>query len=111
MSSNEPILENFRKQIFKGIEHLVHSYQKVLKLDCDVEKLNTNDLESWESFVARFARVSDIFLSKLKNALLSEFKKRMGDRKIDFSVFSFEQAIQDTFYKEILPKSILLKKW
>lgn len=64
MPPTQQILEIFRKQLFKGINHLSHSYQKVLKMTTDVEKLDIDQLEIWESFAARFARVSDIFLAK-----------------------------------------------
>ncbi len=58
------LLNEYCSQIKKGIEHLAYSYKKILKLSSDVKTLSTEDLETWEGFVARFGRVSDIFLSK-----------------------------------------------
>jgi hypothetical protein len=61
---HDKLLSEYRLQILKGIEHLSYSLKKVTKLSTDLSKLSTQELESWEGFVARFARVSDIFLSK-----------------------------------------------
>ncbi len=60
----EKLLKEYRNQILKAIEHLSYSYAKVQTLDSNPSYLTTQELESWEGFVARFARVSDIFLSK-----------------------------------------------
>ena len=60
----EKLLKEYRNQILKAIEHLSYSYAKVQALDSNPSHLTTQELESWEGFVARFARVSDIFLSK-----------------------------------------------
>ncbi len=61
-------LENVLIEELKlGLQHLEYSYNKVTniaKLSTDPRKLDVEELETWESFVARFARVSDIFLSK-----------------------------------------------
>src|SRR4051812_32183203 len=58
------LLTEYRLQILKGIEHLTYSFRKIQGLSSDPSILSTQDLESWEGFVARFARVSDIFLAK-----------------------------------------------
>ncbi len=51
-------------RLLKALKHLDYSYKKVLKLSSNVKSLSTDQLEVWEAFVSRFARVSDIFLSK-----------------------------------------------
>lgn len=65
---NNKLLSEYRLQILKWIEHLLYSMGKVQSLSSDPSKLSTQELESWEGFVARFARVSDIFLSKYLRA-------------------------------------------
>ena len=58
------LLEQQYQQIQRALLHLKYSYDKVLNLSPDPKNLSTEDLETWEGFIARFARVSDIFLSK-----------------------------------------------
>lgn len=56
----------------------------------------------------------EVFASLLiqrKFHILNQFKKKIGDRKIDFSILTSQQANQDPFYQEALKKSILLKTW
>lgn len=48
----------------KSLSHLEYSYAKVAKMSADVASLDEEALETWESFSARFARTSDIFVSK-----------------------------------------------
>jgi hypothetical protein len=50
-------------------------------------------------------------LVEKKYTILSEFKKILGDRKIDFSILSRDAASLDPFYSNILKSSISLKKW
>jgi len=59
-----PQLDIVKRKLLKALSHLEYSYQKILKLPEDVEKLDEESLETWESFSARFGRVADIFLSK-----------------------------------------------
>lgn len=65
----KPTLENsIKEELALGLQHLEYSFKKVTetnKLPTDPRLLDVEQLETWESFVARFARVSDIFLSKL----------------------------------------------
>ncbi|MEK6706504.1 MAG: nucleotidyltransferase substrate binding protein [Bdellovibrionota bacterium] len=58
------IMQETRQQILKVIKHLSYSYKKVQNLPSKTESLTTEQLEIWESFTARFSRVSDLFLSK-----------------------------------------------
>lgn len=54
----------------KDLDHLDYSYNKVLKLPTDPQKLDEETLETWESFTARLARVVDIFTSKYLRACI-----------------------------------------
>lgn len=60
----DKLLAQYRSQIEKGIAHLSYSYEKVEHLSPSLDSLSTEQMESWEGFVARFSRVSDIFLAK-----------------------------------------------
>lgn len=61
---SQELLDSYRSKLLKAIGHLEYSYQKVAKLPFEFKMLDEESLETWESFLARFARVADIFLSK-----------------------------------------------
>jgi hypothetical protein len=61
-SQYQELLETQKRKLKKAIEHLEYSYQKVLKLSEDAALLDEEGLETWESFAARFARVTELFL-------------------------------------------------
>ncbi len=69
-SAKNELLEAYKRKIFKALGHLKYSYQKVLLLSSNVELLSTQDLEGWESFVSRFSRVSDLYLTKYLRLLV-----------------------------------------
>ncbi len=65
MTDFKKLLHAYETEIRLGLEHLSYSIQKVSKLPTFNSKENDAELlESWESLAARFARVSDIFMSK-----------------------------------------------
>lgn len=60
-----------KRKLLKALDHLAYSYNKILTLDMQVETLDEESLETWESFAARFSRVSDMFLTRyLRTAIL-----------------------------------------
>lgn len=60
----QEILAIQREEILSALEYLNYSWTKVQKLSSDPAELDPETLETWESFAARFARVTDIFLTK-----------------------------------------------
>lgn len=64
MSIYDDLLVSQKQKLQKALAHLAYSYQKILQLPEDVTQLDEEELETWESFAARFCRVSDIFLTK-----------------------------------------------
>ena len=52
----------------EAVGHLQYSYKKVGSLSNKKEQLDEEELETWEGFVSRFARVSDLFLNKYLRA-------------------------------------------
>ncbi|MCH9644804.1 MAG: hypothetical protein K0U23_08125, partial [Gammaproteobacteria bacterium] len=64
MSKHQDILLTQMRKLCKALDHLEYSYKKILKLPVDANKLDDEMLETWESFAARFSRVTDIFLTK-----------------------------------------------
>jgi hypothetical protein len=71
MTKFKILLEDQKSRLIKALIHLEYSYNKVNQLPTEPAQLNEETLETWESFVARFSRVADIFLSKyLRTAVL-----------------------------------------
>ena len=69
----ERLQQEHKKQLVKALGHLEYSYHKILQLPFDVDVLDEEMLETWESFSARFSRVADIFLTKyVRTAVLLE---------------------------------------
>lgn len=64
MKTHKAFLQEQKNKLLKAIAHLEYSYNKVLELPIEPEKLDEETLETWESFSARFARVADIYLTK-----------------------------------------------
>ncbi|HXW53301.1 MAG TPA: HepT-like ribonuclease domain-containing protein [Myxococcota bacterium] len=59
-----------QEKLKKALAHLDYSYKKIASLPTNVEKLDEEMLETWESFAARFGRVCDIFLSRYLRTLV-----------------------------------------
>lgn len=61
---NSELLRAHAVKLRKALGRLRTSLLKVAPLDTNVEKLNDADLESWESFTARFGRATDLFVAR-----------------------------------------------
>lgn len=55
----------------KAKKHLLYSYKKVQKIPLDHD-LDEEELETWESFSSRFARFSDLLISRYFRLLALE---------------------------------------
>lgn len=64
MTDYQKLIDAHKQDIKKSLIHLKYSYEKVKKLPIQIEKTDSETLETWEGFVARFARVSDLFIMK-----------------------------------------------
>lgn len=61
----------YAEQVKKALKHLEYSYNKSLNLPMIEIEMNEENLETWESFSSRFARVVDLFTTKyLKSCVL-----------------------------------------
>lgn len=70
MTNLETLLTTQRRKLTKALTHLDYSFNKVRGLPYDTEKLDEESLETWESFSARFSRVSDIFLTRYLRTMI-----------------------------------------
>ena len=73
MTDIDQLSRQYVLKLKKALGHLRYSSKKVRALPVNSRKLDEEQLETWESFSARFARVSDLFLTKyLRCAVLKE---------------------------------------
>lgn len=66
----DALLTNFHDQLKKAQGHLAYSFHKVQKLKPVSDNSPEEELEVWESFASRFARASDILISKVLRRLI-----------------------------------------
>ena len=64
MHNIEIYLQEIIDHLKNSIYYLEYSYQKINNMSEFSTDKSPEDLESWESFATRFARVADIFLMK-----------------------------------------------
>lgn len=63
-NKHEELLKLFEDEIRAALDYLEYSHKKIQSLPIDPQQLDPETMETWESYVSRFARVTDIFLSK-----------------------------------------------
>lgn len=66
MQNQDELIQEFKKDILDASKHLEWSFHRAQKISTNLNlaEISPEDLEVWEGLVARFGRVSDIFLSK-----------------------------------------------
>ncbi len=60
----------FYAKIIKSLNYLEFTYTRVSNIDRDPKVLSEEQMELWDSFAIRFARTSDLFLSKFIKAIV-----------------------------------------
>lgn len=60
----QALLKEHTESLQKALEYLKYSYKKIQSLSMTIQDADPELLETWESFVARFSRVTDIFMMK-----------------------------------------------
>ena len=64
MNRNKNLAGLYYSKIVKSLKYLEYSYNRTLQMPLNPNQMNDAELEAWDSFASRFARTSDIFLSK-----------------------------------------------
>lgn len=65
---NIQLVESYAKKLQKALKHLAYSYAKIQTLPDNIENLDDEALEVWESFAIRFSRVADIYMTRYLRA-------------------------------------------
>lgn len=61
---NKDLVGYYYAKIIKALSYLEYTYQKVKLLSTSLAELDPDQLERWDGMATRFARASDLFLSK-----------------------------------------------
>lgn len=70
MTNYDAILADLKQELNQALDHLTYSYNKITKNNFQIGPgLTPDQLEAFEALTARFARVSDIFISKYLRSL------------------------------------------
>lgn len=72
MKKSKNLTGFYYAKIVKSLRYLEYSFQRTLSMPINPAQMNDSQLEAWDSFAARFARTSDIFLSKYIRAFILE---------------------------------------
>ena len=67
----QQLLSSHRDKLLRALAHLDYSHSRVGALGTDVAKLSEQELADWESYTARFARASEIFLQRYLRTWIS----------------------------------------
>ena len=70
MTPQKDLSLEYRRKLLKALAHLEYSFNKIQSLTEDTAQLDEESLEVWESFSARFSRVSDIYLTKYVKSIV-----------------------------------------
>lgn len=70
LSKDKDLVGYFYTKIVKSLRYLEFTYSRVQKLSSDPTELTDEQFEIWDGFATRFARSSDIFLSKYIKAAI-----------------------------------------
>lgn len=72
MVKYEDLMVYQKSEILSALDYLIYSWNKIQNLSAEAQNFDPETLETWESYASRFARVSDIFLSKyIRTRILS----------------------------------------
>jgi hypothetical protein len=68
--SSKDLVGYYYSKIAKSLRYLEYTYKRIENLPSNPELLTSEQLETWDSFAVRFARTSDLFLSKFITAVI-----------------------------------------
>ncbi len=69
-AKNKNLTGLYYTKIVQSLKYLEYSYNRTLQMPLRPSQMSDSEMEAWDSFTARFARTSDIFLSKYVKAYI-----------------------------------------
>ena len=66
----QALIKDQQQSLQKALKHLHVTYQKIQNLSADVDSLDEETLETWESFAVRLTRAADLFLSRYLRSII-----------------------------------------
>jgi len=64
MTNYNALLKKTTEKLLKALTHLEYSYNKIQTLPDTLSEMDDEVMETWESFLCRFSRVSNIFITQ-----------------------------------------------
>lgn len=71
MSNYDDLIIETGAKLLKALDHLEYSFNKIQNLPDDLTEMDDEIMETWESFLSRFSRVSDIFIMQYMRTRIS----------------------------------------
>ena len=66
----DELLRLLESELRASLDYLEYSHKKIQHLPSDPSELDAETMETWEAYLSRFARVTDIFLNKYLRILV-----------------------------------------
>jgi molybdate-binding protein len=85
--------EKIKSDLLKSLKHLKYSYDKVKNIDLTKKDWSENELEVLESFSSRFARTTDIFVSRFLRLKVHEWDPAFRGSMIDLLLIAEKQGL------------------
>ncbi len=85
--------EKIKSDLLKSLKHLKYSYEKVKNIDLSKKEWPENELEVLESFSSRFARTTDIFVSRFLRLKVHEWDPAFRGTMIDLLLIAEKQGL------------------
>lgn len=85
--------EKIKSDLLKSLKHLKYSYEKVKNIDLSKKDWPENELEVLESFSSRFARTTDIFVSRFLRLKVHEWDPAFRGTMIDLLLIAEKQGL------------------
>jgi hypothetical protein len=96
MTLQQQLLIQTAQDLLQAVKRLNKSYKKIEFLSTDLDQLDDEMLEAWESFVSRFARTSDIFMSRYLRTWVSMREGGFRGSMRDFCDYAEKHGFMDS---------------
>lgn len=96
MSRQKILLAQTTEDLLRTLDYLEKSYSKVCGVSTETDLLSDDQLEVWESFLARFARASDLFMAKYLRTWVLEKEGAFRESTRDFCDYAEKKGLLES---------------